>query len=185
MSKKKILLTAAIVAAVAAIGVSVAFMFRQAAVKNVFSAGVVDCKVHENLDGGTFSEGTHYGLEKHSIKVENTGNVKAYIRVRVVSYWVDADDNVVGIPSKMPDIQLKSGWFEGESNTYYYESAVDPSDFTSVMCSPIALETATDADNNTVYQSVDIQAEAIQSSPAEKVAAVWGVSVSGEKLKKG
>lgn len=178
MKKSKILLLVnASVLAVAAIGITVAFMFKQTEVNNTFKLGRVSCTVHEKLDGGEFTEGTHEGNQKHSIKVENTGNIKAYIRVKVVSYWTDEEGNVVGLPSEMPDIDLKSGWLEGEPYIYYYSTALEPSAFTDILCSPINLKTNVDADGNTVYQAVDIFAEAVQAQPADAAAEAWGVTV--------
>ncbi len=178
MSKRKIfLLSAVLVLAAAAIGVTVAFMFKKTEVNNSFEAGKVSCEVYELFDDAEYSDGIHNGNRKNSIKVKNTGNTDAYIRIKLVSYWVDFDGNVVGIPSKPLNLELKNGWFEGESQTYYYNKAISPESFTEILCSPIILETNQDINGKTVYQKVDVFAEAIQSSPKKAAELSWNITV--------
>lgn len=182
MIKKKILVIVVALLLVAVIGATAAFMFLNAAADNTFQAGVVSCTVHEKLDGGNFTEGEQYGNQKHSIQVENTGNVSAYIRIKVVSYWVDEDGAVVGMPSEQPELTLRSGWLQGEEGTYYYSKAVEPSAFTGILCSQIQLKTKTDANGKTIYQAVDLLAEGIQAQPAQAVEEAWKVTVYKDEI---
>lgn len=177
MTKKKILVLVAVLLLVAGIGTTAAFMFRKTAVNNTFQAGVVSCTVHEMLDGGNFTEGEQHGNQKHSIQVENTGNVSAYIRIKVVSYWVDEEGMAVGMPSEQPQLTLRSDWFQGEEGTYYYSKVVEPSGFTGTLCSQIQLKTKTDANGKTIYQAVDLLAEGIQAQPTQAVEESWNVTV--------
>lgn len=106
--------------------------------------------------------------------MQNTGNIDAYLRVRLVSYWVDSAENIVAKPSSMPEITLEEGWIKGSDNTYYYPTAVVPNGFTDELLSkPILLE----KDENGYLQVVEVFAEAIQSKPANAVQTSWNVSM--------
>lgn len=178
--KKGLLLAAAVFLAVSTVGVTSAFMFRETSIRSVFWPAAVSCKVHEKLDGGEFTDGIHEGNQKHSIRVENTGKVKAYIRLRAVSYWVDADGTVSGLASEMPELDLKSGWIKGTDHTYYYRTALEPGEVTGILCAPINLKTKVDVSGPMVYQSVDLMAEVIQAEPADAAVDAWGVTLNAQ-----
>lgn len=168
MNKHKILTIILIVTLVGALtlcGTVLAYMFRQTEyVDNQFTPAEVSCDVVEAFDGET----------KSSIRVQNTGNIDAYLRVRFVSYWVDADGNIVSKSSSMPDITLADSWIKGSNNTYYYQDAVAPDKLTdNLLTSPIILE----KDENGYMQVIEVFAEAIQSKPPKAVTDSWGVSV--------
>ena len=149
-------------------GTVIAYMFRQTEYKdNQFTPAEVKCQVAEEFDG----------TRKTEVKVTNTGNIDAYLRVRLVSYWVDAAGNVVAKPSEMPAIDMASGWLKGENDTYYYTVPVAPEAFTDdLISSPIILE----KDENGYLQVLEIFAEAIQSEPAKAVTNSWGVTVDAD-----
>ena len=168
MKKSRILLIiliASLVVSLILCGTVLAYMFKQTEYKNnEFIPATVSCKVVEEFDG----------KQKTSIKVQNTGNIDAYLRVRFVSYWVDSDGNVVAKPSSMPEINMAAGWLKGENNTYYYKTPVSPTNQTeSLLSSPITLEK--DADG--YMQVIDVFAEAIQSKPHNAVSDSWGVVI--------
>lgn len=168
MKKSRILLIiliASLVVSLILCGTVLAYMFKQTEYKNnEFIPANVSCKVVEEFDG----------KQKTSIKVQNTGNIDAYLRVRFVSYWVDSDGNVVAKPSSMPEINMAAGWLKGENNTYYYKTPVSPTKQTeSLLSSPITLEK--DADG--YMQVIDVFAEAIQSKPHNAVSDSWGVVI--------
>lgn len=146
-------------------GTVIAYMFRQTEYKNnKFVPANVSCQVVEAFDG----------VEKTSIQVQNTGNIDAYLRVRLVSYWVDADGNIVAKPSAMPALNIATGWIKGANNTYYYTKSVSPSAHTgSLLSSPMILE----KDENGYLQVVEVFAEAIQDDPRKAVINSWKVSL--------
>lgn len=180
---KKILVVAAVFAMVMAVGTTLAFMFKRTSVKNHFVPATVTCKVHEKLDGNEHSDGIHMGNRKSEIHVENTGNYNAYIRVRIVSYWVDADGNTIGMPAQIPKPELANEkWLSGENDTYYYETPVAPGELTEMLFKPFMLQTSVDAKGATVYQMVEVLAEAIQAEPAAAAEESWGVTVTDGKI---
>ena len=160
-----ILLVASLVIFLILCGTVLAFMFRQTEYQdNEFTPANVSCKVVEQFDG----------KQKSSIKVRNTGNIDAYLRVRLVSYWVDADGNIVAKPSAMPEINMATGWIQGANNTYYYKTPVHPAnETTSLLSSSIALE----MDENGYMQVIEVFAEAIQSEPRSAVTGSWVLTI--------
>lgn len=160
-----LILIAALVVALALCGTVIAYMFRQTKYKdNQFTPAEVSCKVVEAFDGE----------QKTSIQIQNIGNIDAYLRVRFVSYWVDADGNIVAKPSEMSEINMAAGWIKGQSNTYYYQKPVAPDKPTdNLLSSPIILE----KDENGYLQVLEAFAEAIQSEPQNAVTNSWGVTL--------
>ncbi len=166
-------------AAISAVGVTLAFMFKRTNTVNTFVPAQVSCTVHERLDGAEVTDLSAVGSEKSDIRVQNTGNVQAYLRVRLVSYFVDEDKNITGeIPSAYPKLTLNDGWLPGESNTYYYTKPVEPNGSTPVLCEPFPLLEQAAQDGKTVYQVVEVLAEAIQAEPVAAVEGAWGVTVA-------
>lgn len=160
-----VLLIAELVISLLLCGTVFAYMFRRTEYKdNEFTPANVACKVVEEFNG----------VRKASIQVQNTGNIDAYLRVRLVSYWVDADGNIVAKPSAMPEINMAAGWIKGANNTYYYKTPVSPTkQTTSLLSSPITLE----KDENGYMQVIEVFAEAIQSEPRSAVTGSWGVTI--------
>lgn len=182
--KKRWLVLAAAAAALAAVGVTMAFMFRKAGTENQFAPAEVMCRVQEQLNDDTFTSGSHTGDVKSNIRVKNTGTYPAYVRVRLVSWWANADGEAVGgVPSRPPAVRLRSGWLAGSGGTYYYTESVAPGDMTGVLCEPMVLETGTGLDGSTIYQVVEVLAEAIQAAPAEAASSAWGVTVTDGVIK--
>lgn len=156
----------AVVITVALCGTVLAYMFRQTEYEdNQFTPAEVSCEVLEAFDG----------QQKSSIQVQNTGNIDAYLRVRFVSYWVDAAGNIVAKPSLMPEITFADDWIKGANNTYYYQKSVAHGKLTeNLLSSSILLEKD---DENGYLQVVEVFAEAIQSKPTDAVTNSWKVTL--------
>ena len=93
-------------------------------VDNTFIPAYVDCVVNEDFADN----------KKTAITVENTGNIDAYIRVRMVSYWIDESGAIVSKTSEMPVFTTAEDWIRDEDNdTYYYTKKVAPDAFTTFM----------------------------------------------------
>lgn len=186
MKKNKVLtiliITIAAVVALISISVVVAYMFKQSPeFNNEFVPAVVDCKVVE-----TFVES-----KKTSVKVENTGNIRSYIRLRVVTYWQDSKGNPVARTS--PEIEFGTQWkydesewiYDEENKTFYHKAPVDAgketsellalgSDFSGIQLSPVVEEVS--GVNYTYHPVIVFIAEAIQSEPGSAVKK-WDVTV--------
>ena len=152
-------------------GTTLALMLQKTEpIQNNFEPAKVDCLVQETFDG----------TKKSEITVQNTGNIHAYLRLRLVSYWVDADGKIGPIPSEMPSVSITDSWFAGSDNTYYHKTAVASMQSSEeLLNAPIVLETKT-VSGTTYYQVVEVFAEAIQSVPVSAVQNSWGVKVDTE-----
>lgn len=177
---KKMLLIALLCTAVllTCIGSVDAYMRKETQVENnVFEEAIVTCKVNE-----TFTENT-----KSSISVENTGNIEAYLRLRFVTYWVDANGDITFEKSLMDTLDIdydENNWTK-IGDIYYYNHPVPPetNDKTSnLLTSNMTLITKEDENGNVLRQVVQVFAEAIQSLPLKAMEESWGVTVSGGKI---
>lgn len=153
-----------------AIGGTVAWLTTKAdGITNKFIPSSVTCEVHEDFNGTV----------KSNVNVENTGDIPAYIRVRLVSYRTNDEGQHIGGTADIPDFTPGEGWVKS-GDYYYYTKPVDPERMPDVdlisSISSITLESYTDVDGG--HQSIDVMAEAIQSVPAAAVGQAWGVSIS-------
>lgn len=150
-------------------GTTFALMLRQTDfLNNQLEAAEVTCAVVE-----TFQDNT-----KNSIAVSNTGTIDAYLRVRLVSYWVDSNGNIVSKPSQTPTVSPASGWVTGSDNTYYYSDPIAPGAATANLLSAAITLIAEDG----YQQVVEVFADAIQSKPVHAVTDSWGVTIANGKI---
>ena len=85
-----------------------AYMRKQTpTVENAFVPAEVSCEVDEAINQN----------QKTSITVKNTGNIEAYLRLRLVTYWVvkDQDNKAEIVAESSPTFEVdydKDNWFE-------------------------------------------------------------------------
>ena len=185
MSKriKHLLIAGAALSIAAAVGLTLAFMFKKAEKTNRFIPAEVSCAVREKTDGSEVTGIAAVGSEKSDIRVENTGNVREFLRLKMVSYYVDANGDIVGtVSSQYPTLSLKNGWIAGANRTYYYPYPVEPGSLTGILCEPFTLG-QTQLENGTmVYQVMEVIAEAVQAEPISAVQETWGVTVTNNTI---
>ena len=147
-------------------GTTFALMFNKTEkLENQFELAEVTCLVEE-----TFTP-----PKKSMISVKNTGNIEAYLRLRLVTYWVDADGNVLFRPAAIPAFELGDNWVKGSGDTYYYASPVEPGGVTGdLLGSTITLAEEDDG----CYQVIEVFADAIQSKPKDAVTDSWKVKLN-------
>ena len=139
---------------------------------NVFQYGHVTCKVDE-----TFQDNV-----KTDVSIRNTGDTQSYIRVKLVFTWKDAEGNVSAQPVKTGDYTLElkeDGWFE-KDGYYYAKAPVAPKENTPVLIEKCTEVAANAPDGYTL--SLEILADAIQSTPTRAVEQAWGVTVGADGL---
>ena len=134
---------------------------------NTFDPSKVTCEVQEKLDGQV----------KSDVNVKNTGDIDAFIRVKLVTYRTNDAGQHIGGTAALPQFTLGANWVE-YNGYYYYTLPVAPGDkpATKLTDSMTLTESYDDADGG--HQSIDVMAEAIQSVPAEAVGQAWGVSIA-------
>lgn len=168
--KIQLLIFSLLLVATMAIGGSMAFLTTQTnVVVNTFTPAEVGSKVEETFDGTV----------KSSITVQNTGDIDAYIRVKLVTYRVNENKEHIGGKAEIPEFKLGDGWVEHDGY-YYYTRPVAPNKSTEdLLGSNIELKKYDDAnDPDGGKQAIDVMAEAIQSTPASAVQDAWGVTIS-------
>lgn len=172
MTKQKLIAIIIICTVVFAgtIGGVVAYMIKiSQEKKGDFIPAEVSCTISENFENN----------QKSNITVANTSNIDVYIRVRMVTYWLDASGNVANKSATLPTFTIGENWVkDADSDTYYYRLPVATGAQTSNL-----LKTALVLGSEDGYrQVVDIFAEAIQANPAEAAQSSWGVTVSNGQI---
>lgn len=151
-----------------AVGGTIAWLIdKDSPLVNTFDPSKVTCEVQEKFDGKV----------KSDVNVKNTGDIDAFIRIKLVTYRTNDAGQHIGGTAALPQFTLGANWVE-YNGYYYYTLPVAPGDkpATKLTDSMTLTESYDDADGG--HQSIDIMAEAIQSVPAEAVGQAWGVSIA-------
>ena len=151
-----------------AVGGTIAWLIdKDSPLVNTFDPSKVTCEVQEKFDGKV----------KSDVNVKNTGDIDAFIRVKLVTYRTNDAGQHIGGTAALPQFTLGANWVE-YNGYYYYTLPVAPGDnpATKLTDSMTLTESYDDADGG--HQSIDVMAEAIQSVPAEAVGQAWGVSIA-------
>ena len=174
--KKGIILATVILFVIAHSGSVMAFMYQRLGfMENTFVPASVSCVAEEKMENNI----------KTSITVKNTGNVDAYVRVRLVSYWVDDNGAIVALPCETPKVNTNGGWIaDAKNDTYYCTTPLSPYDSslknaTSNLLSNGAITLKT---KDGYRQVVEVFAEAIQANPTTAAAESWGVTINGNAI---
>ena len=159
-----ILLAAVIVLLAGAVGGTWAFLVAQSEpVQNNFTYAHVSCTINEKFENDV----------KSDVTIQNTGDIPAYIRARIVVTWKDASGNVSAVPVKNTDYTIafnETDWTQ-QGDYWYCKTAVNAKDFTPVLITKCE-KTGNAPDGYNL--SVEILADAIQSEPASAVTEAWG-----------
>lgn len=145
-------------------------------VVNSFTPGVVTIQVDETFNGTT----------KQNVRIKNTGNVPAYIRVALVPAWVDDEGNIAAKPASLEQLDndcniawgkdgngYENDWFIGSDGFYYCKTVIEPDEST-----PILIKSCTVKGEGHEYDfELQIIASAVQSLPTSTVGEVWPVVV--------
>lgn len=160
------------------IGMTVGFLStRTEPVQNDFTYGKVSCEVLE-----TFGKENNRYI-KRDVRIKNTGNTSAYIRVLLVFTWKDANGNVyVNKPQINKDYQINpdisNGWsiYQNSIGTfsYYYKYPVAAGDVTPNLIDSLSqIPGVVGPENGKYALSVEIVADAVQAEPADAVTDAW------------
>ena len=149
-------------------------------VVNTFTPSHVDCKVEEVFENNV----------KSAIKVQNTSDIDAFIRVKLISYRVNDEGKQIGGLAVIDDFNLGVGWFEYDG-FYYHKAPVAANDSNPDTYDDMTMNLLTDdtsislksyevttEDPDGGKQVIEVMAEAIQSKPNSAVEQAWGVSVN-------
>ncbi len=157
--KPTALLLAVVLLVGAVIGTTVALLLTQTdPVVNRFEYAKVTCEVEETFENNV----------KESIKIKNTGNIDAYIRVALVANMIDESGNVTGAAA-VPTFELGNDWVK-YGDYYYYTKPVSPNQCTGDLLNGSMTLTE--------KMQVIVLADAIQSVPESAMQEAWGVTIS-------
>lgn len=185
-AKALLLIASLAVLLTATVGSTAAWLVsKPAAVENDFVPGKVACQVLEDF-------GKDY--VKRDVKVQNTGNTDAYIRVLLVFTWKDDKGNIFSNkPQEGIDYQINmdnmylTDWIMQKSDAgvyFYYKKRVAPSAETGKLIESLyQIADVTGPENGKYKLSVDILADAVQADPPEAVTDSWGVAVENGEVK--
>lgn len=162
-----LLLSFLLITTMAAAGTLAYLSARTTDLKNTFKPTHVTCQVTEQFDGTT----------KSSVNVTNTGDIEAYIRVKLVSYRVNQEGQHIGGAAEVPVFTPGTNWVKNGA-FYYYTLPVNPGEQPADdLIDQITLSGSyQDADGG--KQVIEVMAEAIQSGPVEAVGSSWGVTIA-------
>ena len=180
-TKKPVALVAILVLLCCAVAGTVAYLVTSTdPVTNTFTPASVTTQVEEEFDGTT----------KSNVRIKNTGNIDAYIRVAVIVNWADDKGNVSGTPVKdsdyVMDLNIDTGtttnapWFKGSDGYYYCKTAVKSVKQDTKDCyTPVLIKSCIKATGAQAPAGYDLQvtilADGIQSEPSNAVAEAWKV----------
>ena len=160
------------------VGGTLAFLIDKTdSVQNTFTPSTMTIDVDEDFtDGGTV---------KRDVKIENTGEVDAWIRATVIFNWADEDDNPVKqVESRELVIDLnETDWFKS-GDYYYHKDVVEKNGgLTDVLITSVKLADGITPPAGADHLQVTIVSQAIQSSPEAALTATgWPVQINGGQL---
>lgn len=153
------------------VGGTIAFIYTQTqSVTNTFKPSNVACEVDEDFDEKI----------KQDVSIKNTGDTEAYIRATILVNWIDDSENISAVkPVLDEDYSLSfaenNDWLKiGEY--YYYKSPVEAKGHTDILIKECRQLTEKDG----YYLSVEILAEAIQSTPSKAVEESWNIKIADD-----
>ncbi|MGN1399071.1 MAG: hypothetical protein ACI4WG_03625 [Erysipelotrichaceae bacterium] len=158
------------------VGGTVAFISTHTSeIQNTFTDSVVKCEVDETFENNV----------KSDVRIKNTGDTQAYIRVYVNINWANSSGEIASItPVEDTDYKItyaSSDWLTDSSGYWYYTLPVDPNDYTAVLVESCQLLDSANAPSG-YYLSVEIVCSAIQSTPTNVVEDNWNVQLSGNEI---
>lgn len=157
-----------ILLAMLTVGGTLAYLIAQdTPITNTFEPSVVDTEITEDFDGTV----------KKNVNARNTGDTDAYIRIKLVTYRVNDENQRIGGAAEIPAFTPGDNWVL-YNGYYYYTLPVKPGDepATDLITSITLTGSYDDADGG--KQVIEVMAEAIQSAPASAVGEAWHVAIS-------
>ena len=135
-------------------------------VVNEFKPAKVTVTIPEGFDGET----------KSNVKIQNTGDIKAYVRATYIVTWQNGANM---IPAKAAEYDLvlnTTGWIQA-NGMYYWPTALEPTATTGVLIDSCTVKDGIQPPAEGYYLNVEIIAQAIQAEPTTAVVDAWKVTL--------
>lgn len=151
------------------IAMTTAHLFSKSELVNTADNGTVENSIDEHFNG----------IEKSDVRVQNTGNVDAYVRVTFVPVWLDSEKNPTTLKTDGTyGITLNTDdWFKGSDGYYYCKKAIAPQKFTPVLIKSCTIASGLGVEYYGKSFDFQVLTQSIQSNPQKAVTEVWNVSV--------
>lgn len=169
--KRRAAVLAVALVGVLAVGGTVAWLTDETdEVTNVFGPAGVPVTVVEKFEKGV----------KSDVRIQNEGNVDAYVRAYVAINWVDDKGNIVVDvpgdyicdPANPLAKAVANGWAKGSDGYWYYLTPVEPDDFddkTYADMTGVLIESVKQTGPDNAYAlQVDIVAQSVQADGADE-----------------
>lgn len=173
MTKTVLIIAVCILLAAAAAGGTAAYMKKKtAAVTNKVIPVSFSVDIQEKTEDGALK----------NLSVKNTGSMPAYVRIKLIINWKNADGNVYGVrPVKDKDYTLTipdgNGWlYDKPDSLWYYKNPVAPNTNTGIFiaeCKPVSPSTAPAG----YTLSVEAAVQAIRTVPVEDIFYAWPIDI--------
>ncbi len=176
--KKKILLISALVLCLStATAGTLAYFTDSEKAHNVITTGGVGIEIVEKTEDGSGVEvdfpkdgvdGVMPGTAVSKIvRVKNTGESDAWIRVKLDSAVIGADGSelpeMIAENEPVMDYEILSGWIDGNDGYYYYEQIVAPEAFTDNLIEHVVFHTGMGNEYQNCTANLIVSAQAVQS----------------------
>lgn len=177
--KKTTILAVSLLAAVFAVsGITLAFLTDSTEeIVNTFTPTSVPIDVVENFENNV----------KSNVKIQNDGDIPAYIRAAIVVNWVDGQGNVLGTPPVEGEgndysltLNLTEDWIKNDDGYYYWTSPVSAGEETGVLITECKALNEAPLDGYNLQ--VEILAQSVQSVPEEAIEDLWGVTIEDGRV---
>lgn len=177
--KPRVLLLAVTLIATLAVGGTVAWLaVSTRAVENTFQPSQVTSQVDEKFDGSV----------KSNVRIQNTGDIDAYLRVTLVPTWQDDDGYAVAVSASLSDCTFTglpgNEWAQGSDGYYYCKNPISPQDYTGYLFTKATVNTTSAGYQAGYHMNLQILCDAIQAKggtaagTAAVEAAGWPVTVN-------
>lgn len=137
---------------------------------NQFTVGKVTHEIEEEFDKTL----------KTNVKVTNTGNTTAFVRVKIVPQWLDkTGTNSIGLVAQGTyDIEFNEvDWFEASGFWYYRQPVVSGAKTAVLVKSAKPKGQLADEYKGKVF-NLEVVTQSVQSSPIDAVTELWGFDPS-------
>ena len=164
----KALIVAALVVVVltAAVGGTMAWLSTNTNdLVNTFEPAKVTCAVDEDFTDKT---------TKKKVRIQNTGDTDAYIRVAVIGNWYKEGKVVAGWTDTID--YNGTDWFKASDGYYYYKKSVAGLGYTTNLFDSYTPTRPNDVPADAHFE-MNIICQAIQSTPVDAVQNAWKVTV--------
>ncbi len=157
--------------------------------ENKFDYGIVNVTVKESFDDKTDIRKTDWVKKQVQVKNDSLSGVlkvaPIYVRVQLVSNWVDDESNVLAVDTESIvryHLKENTGWEKGPDGYYYYTKVLEKDEVSPILLEGVSIG---EEDRGQLPEKgrlvIYVLAEGIQSTH-QAVEEAWGMSVGENEV---